>query len=37
MFRCESVGVIYSGVLLVLATVPGSEIRAMDQTVLVEI
>ena len=37
MFRCEPVWVIYSGVLLVLATVPWSEIGAMDQVVPVEI
>ena len=37
MFRCESVGVIYSGVLLGLGTVPWPEIRAMDQVVHVEI
>ena len=37
MFRCESVGVIYSGVLLGLATVPWSQTRAMDQVVPIEI
>jgi hypothetical protein len=37
MFRCESVGPVYLGVLLVLVTVPSSEIRTMDQVVPVEI